>query len=227
MAAARDQRVGRDPVSLDDAGQFPLDRWRQLLASAALPSLQDEQTKQFIDYFTLIIRWNARMNLTSVRSGDAILSRHFIESIACAHALPRGIRTLLDFGSGAGFPGIPIAICRPEIRVRLAESQSKKAAFLLEAVRVLGIEAQVHSGRAETLSTCFDCVTLRAVDRMEQAVREAVRLIHPGGWLALMTTTADLDRLRAGAGSGLTWQDPVHLPGGDERVLSLAVLSPV
>ena len=90
----------------------------------------------------------------------AFLSRHFVESIACARALPEGISTLLDFGSGGGFPGIPIALCRPEIAVTLAESQGKKAAFLQEAVRVLGSQAKVHAGRAELLTTQFDCVTL-------------------------------------------------------------------
>ena len=83
------------------------------------------------------------MNSTAIRDEEGILSRHFVESIACACALPAGIFTLLDFGSGAGFPGIPIALCRPEIAVILAESQGKKAAFLQEAVRVLGISAKV------------------------------------------------------------------------------------
>ena len=116
------------------------------------------------------------------------LSRHFIESIAVARNLPLGIGTLLDFGSGAGLPGIPIALCRPEIVVTLAESQSKKAAFLQEVVRVLGLEAKVHAQRAEVLRTVFDCVTMRAVDKMPKAVAAAVPLVAPAGWLALMTT---------------------------------------
>src|ERR1700751_4989766 len=110
-------------------------RLAELLSAAGLRSLQDEENKLLTDYVALIIRWNARTNLTSVRDEEGILSRHFVESIACAQALPAGISTLLDFGSGAGFPGIPIAICRPEIAVTLAESQGKKAAFLLEANR--------------------------------------------------------------------------------------------
>ncbi len=128
---------------------------------------------RFETYLSLILRWNARINLTAIRDEDGILSRHFVESIACARALPAGIATLLDFGSGAGFPGIPIALCRPEIAVTLAESKSKKAAFLQEAIRILGITAKVHSQRAELLPARFDCVTLRAVDRMELAVQAA------------------------------------------------------
>ncbi|MGB9145730.1 MAG: 16S rRNA (guanine(527)-N(7))-methyltransferase RsmG, partial [Acidobacteriaceae bacterium] len=81
-------------------------------------------------YLALLLRWNARMNLTAVRDPESILRRHFAESLFAAEHIPPGVATLLDFGSGAGFPGIPIAIARPEIAVTLAESQNKKAAFL-------------------------------------------------------------------------------------------------
>jgi 16S rRNA (guanine527-N7)-methyltransferase len=158
--------------------------------------------------------------LTSIRDEDGILSRHFVESIACARALPAGIATLLDFGSGAGFPGIPIALCRPDIAVTLAESTSKKAAFLQEAIRVLDITAKVHSQRAELLPDPFDCVTLRAVDRMELAVRAAAKLVRPGGWLALMTTRNEVFRLQETAGSSFAWAALVPLPG-EERLIAL------
>ncbi len=202
---------------------------KQALARSGLDALQATQSKQLIDYLSLLIRWNAKTNLTSIRDENGIIQRHFVESIACAQALPAGINTLLDFGSGGGFPGIPIAICRPEIAVTLAESQGKKAAFLREAVRVLDCSTwsnpiRVHAGRAEMLHvehSGFDCVTLRAVDKMELAVRAAADLVAPGGWLALMTTTADLPGLRAAAGTGFAWRDPIALPGGESRVLGL------
>lgn len=197
-------------------------RLNSLLAAAGLVSLQTIESKQFIDYLSLLIRWNARVNLTAVRDPEAILSRHFVESIAAARALPAGLATLLDFGSGAGLPGIPIAICRPALAVTLAESQSKKAAFLQEAVRTLQLNARVHSGRAETLARTFDCVTLRAVDHMEQAVTAAARLVASGGWLAPLTTHADLPALQSAAGPGFTWHSPTPLPGSDQRILALA-----
>src|ERR1019366_3159291 len=155
-------------------------RLAALLAEAGIAPLDAEQADRFEAYLSLFVRWNERVNLTSIRDEEGILSRHLIESIACARALPAGISTLLDFGSGGGFPGIPIALCRPEIAVTLAESQGKKAAFLQEAIRVLGISAKVHSGRAETLGVQFDCVTLRAVDKMELAVQAASKLVRPG-----------------------------------------------
>jgi 16S rRNA (guanine527-N7)-methyltransferase len=199
---------------------------QSLIASADLSPLQAIEYKKLNDYLSLILRWNARMNLTAIHDHQGILERHFLESIACAQALPPGITTLLDFGSGAGFPGIPIAICRPEIAVTLAESQGKKSAFLQEAVRVTGISALVHSGRAETLTATYDCVTLRAVDRMEQAVSEAARLVSPNGWLAPLTTSASLPKLRAAAGSAFAWSQPITLPHSTNGILALARKNP-
>lgn len=196
-------------------------RLNALLLEAGLDPLDDESAGRFEAYLTLFIRWNRRISLSSVRDEEGVLSRHLIESIVVARALPKGITTLLDFGSGAGLPGIPIALCRPEIAVALAESQGKKAAFLQEAVRVLGIPAKVLAQRAEALQDVFDCVVLRAVDKMPKAVGVAVRLIAPQGWLALMTTDAGLSQLRAAAGAQFSWADPVHIPGSERRLLAL------
>lgn len=196
-------------------------RLNTLLEEAGLTGLDVDLAGRFAEYLALLVRWNGRVNLTAIRDEEGILSRHFVESIACARALPAGISTLLDFGSGAGFPGIPIALCRPEIAVTLAESQGKKAAFLQEAVRVLGLSAKVHGQRAEQLPTRFDCVTLRAVDRMQEAVAGASRLVAPGGWLAPMTTTSELAGVKAAAGEGFSWGTPVELPGSDDRIVAL------
>src|SRR5580693_7331883 len=131
----------------------PADRLNQLLQESGQPPLAPEIAEKFAAYLTLLQKWNARTNLTAIRDEEGILSRHFLESILCAHKLPQHIVSLLDFGSGAGFPGIPIALIRPEISVTLAESQNKKAAFLREALRTLFSEsvlnAKVHASRAE------------------------------------------------------------------------------
>jgi len=196
-------------------------RLNELLTAAGLASLDAETAARVETYLSLFLRWNERVNLSAIRDEESILSRHIIESIIVARELPEGIRTLLDFGSGAGLPGIPIALCRPEIAVTLAESQNKKAAFLQEAVRELGISAKVHSGRAEALHAVFDCVTLRAVDKMPKAVAAAVQLVAPGGWLALMTTRAQIATLQSAAGAGFSWSEPVPLPFADDRILAL------
>jgi len=201
------------------------DAIRDALGAAGLERLDEMAIGQLSAHVSLILRWNARINLTSIRDEAGIISRHIVESIAVSVGLPAGIGTLLDFGSGAGLPGIPIAICRPEIEVTLAESKNKKAAFLREAVRVLDLGTKVHSGRAEELRVRFDCVTLRAVDKMAAAASSAAGLVAPGGWLALMTTSADEDQLKAAAGAGFTWKEAASLAGGVSRVLLLGMKS--
>jgi 16S rRNA (guanine527-N7)-methyltransferase len=196
-------------------------RLNDLLSEAGLEKIDPALTAQFELYFSLLLRWNKHLNLTAIRDEERILSRHFVESISCAHALPERIATLLDFGSGAGFPGLPIALCRSDIAVTLAESQSKKSAFLLEAVRVLGIEAKVHAGRAEELQLQFDCVTLRAVDKMDEAVKTATGLVCPGGWLALMITDSQAETLKTIAGTEFCWAESIRMAGGGERLLAL------
>jgi len=199
---------------------YPAERLAILLSEAGLAPLGSESLAKFELYLRLILRWNASTNLTAVRDEGEILRRHFIESIACANALPQGIVTLLDFGSGGGFPGIPVAICRPDIAVTLAESQNKKAAFLRVAVSGLGLSARVFGGRAETLSEEFDCVTMRAVDRMEIAVQQAASLVRPGGLLAVMTTRAEFigfERMLLEFG----WAPEILLPRSAQRVVRL------
>lgn len=197
------------------------DHLNSLLAEAGLPALGSDLPGRFAAYLALLQRWNRKVNLTSVRDEDGILRRHFVESIACSHALPPGIRALLDFGSGGGFPGIPIALCRSEIAVTLAESQNKKAAFLREAIRTLEISANVHAGRAEALDSRFDCVVLRGVDRMEAAVTAGAHLVASAGLLALMTVDTDHERLLRAAGVEFSWSQPIPLPFSENRVLVL------
>ncbi|HWE85831.1 MAG TPA: 16S rRNA (guanine(527)-N(7))-methyltransferase RsmG [Terracidiphilus sp.] len=192
-----------------------------LLRNAGQMELAAQTAARFQSYCSLLLRWNTRINLTAIRDREGILRRHFLESIVCARAIPEAVRTLLDLGSGAGFPGIPIALCRPEIAVTLAESQGKKSAFLREAARETGLSFQVHDGRAETLDRRFDCVTLRAVDRMSGAMRVAAALVGAGGWLALLTTGAEAENLRQVAGAGFAWSPPMPLPGATDRILLL------
>jgi 16S rRNA (guanine527-N7)-methyltransferase len=196
-------------------------RLNAALAEAGLEPLDEKTTHRFEDYLSLILRWNVRLNLTALRTEDAIIINHLCESVACAKAIPDEVTTLLDFGSGAGLPGIPIALCRTQIAVTLAERHGKKAAFLQEAVRTLGIRAKVYGDRAETLSEVFDCVTLRAVDKMPKAVTAGAKLVQPRGWLALMTTNAGLAELQAAAGAEFSWLSNVPLPGSRDKIVAL------
>lgn len=196
-------------------------RLNAILAESDHLPIDSETAAHFEDYSTLLQRWNTRTNLTAIRDEDGILRRHFAECIACAQSLPIHSGTLLDFGSGAGFPGIPIALCKPEIHVTLAESQGKKVAFLREAIRTLGLSTQVYSDRAEKLGKTFDLVTLRAVDKMETAIEAATSLVRPGGWLVLLATSSTQSCLQEAANGEFTWSSPAPLPGGDDRILLL------
>lgn len=197
------------------------ERLNRVLAECGQEPLAPELAEKFGVYGSLLMRWNARTNLTAIRDEGGILRRHFAESIACGRALPAGIGSLLDLGSGAGFPGLPIALCRREISVTLAESQHKKAAFLREAIWALGVAVRVHAGRAELIGGRFDCVTLRAVDKMAEAVEAAASLAEASGWLAVMTTTMkETEQVRAAA-AGFVWDAPVSLAPGTDRVVVL------
>ena len=190
------------------------------VVTAGLEPLRSPAGKQLAAYLQLLLRWNSRLNLTAVREPSSILQRHFIECIQCAQVLSDNLKTLLDFGSGAGLPGIPIAIVRPEIRVTLGESQGKKAAFLREAVRVLGLNTQVFDQRIEKMpdNQFFDAVTLRAVDRMAEASKAALRRVRPGRWLVIFATSGTEERLKAGLPS-TTWERQLTTSGLEKGLL--------
>src|SRR5271156_6896151 len=122
---------------------------------------------QLSTYLDLLLKWNARTTLTAIRNPEEIVRRHFGESLFAAQRIGTP-DTLLDLGSGAGFPGLPIALLRPEIHVTLAESQNKKATFLREVVRNLKLPTEIWAARVETMpeARLFHTVTLRAVDNM-------------------------------------------------------------
>lgn len=182
-------------------------------------SISNQQAEQLTVYLDLLMRWNARTNLTAIRDPLTIVQRHFADSLFCASHIPLEARLVLDFGSGGGFPGIPAAIMRPDLSMTLAESQSKKSAFLREAVRAVAIEAEVWSHRVELMPTerQFDCITLRAVDQMISACATAAsRLAEDGTLLAFST-----ERLRETVEHTLpTWHwGSVTLPHTEQGLL--------
>jgi 16S rRNA (guanine527-N7)-methyltransferase len=142
-----------------------LDRFHRSLhfILRALPLTLDPQQLALLDrHFELLERWNRKLNLTSVRDPEQIATRHFGESLFVASVLPVGPATLADIGSGAGFPGVPIAVVRPQLQVSLIESIGKKAVFLKEVTRPLS-NAQVLRDRFENLPICFHWATMRGV----------------------------------------------------------------
>ncbi len=155
-----------------------------LMEEAAWQHQRPELLDRLSRYLDLLVLWNGRMNLTAVRDPRAIVRRHFGESLFAARRVS-GTGTLLDLGSGAGFPGLPIQLWHPHLRVTLAESQLKKSAFLREAIRSLSLSTEVFAGRAEQMkpSRSFDTVVLRSVDRSRDALESALRLSAGDVWL--------------------------------------------
>jgi 16S rRNA (guanine527-N7)-methyltransferase len=171
-------------------------------------------------YLDLILKWNARTNLTAIRTPEEIVRRHFGESLFVGARLGE-CPTLLDFGSGAGFPGIPIQLLRPDIQVTLAESQGKKASFLREVIRALNLPTEVWPARVQAIPATrqFHTITLRAVDKMEAAVAEAAR--RATHRVALLTTRQAQLEVPALA-EAFRFAEPIPLPQSSEGILLIA-----
>jgi 16S rRNA (guanine527-N7)-methyltransferase len=172
-----------------------------------------EQLKQFRAHYDLLVRWNERTNLTSIRDPVAILRRHFAESAYLTQVVKLGPGTLVDIGSGAGFPGLPVKVLSPSTKVVLVEAVQKKAAFLKEVARAVGLPGlEVFAGRFEDFRGSADWITMRAV-KVEPRLAEAIRRNVPRGTYAMFLGESDATRL-AGA--------QIHLiPGSDRRLIAV------
>ncbi len=192
--------------------------------------LSPAQLHDILTYIDILLHWNARINLTAVRQPEEIVTRHFGESLFAASCLfpsskqsandqrPKA-NDLLDLGSGAGFPGLPIKIWLPQLRVTLVESNQRKAVFLREVVRALRLtDIDILASRAEEAKLRPDVVTLRAVERFDSILPIARRLVAPGGRLALLVGAAQVDRAHRLL-PDLRWLDPVAIPRSSARVL--------
>jgi len=191
-------------------------------------------------YIDLLLRWNARINLTAIRHPEEIVTRHFGESFFLArHLFPKsdtGHRPLttdhrpphvLDIGSGAGFPALPLKLWAEHIHLTLIESNNKKAAFLREVARALTFtNINVITDRAEVLAARPDfprteVVTLRAVEHFAAVLPQAVALLAPNATLALLIGAAQLRGLTAA--TTMKWHPAIPIPQSRTRVLSIGV----
>lgn len=150
-------------------------------------------------YTTLLEKWNRTYNLTAIRDPLAMVVHHLLDSLSVLPhlPLPREGARLADAGSGAGLPGIPLAIARPRWQVALAESSQKKAAFLRQAAIELGLDnVEVHEGRVEAWrpQPLFDLVISRAFAALADFVAACRHLVRPGGMLAAMKGAASEER---------------------------------
>ena len=197
-------------------------------AKTALPPAALNQISTYID---LLLRWNARVNLTAIRAPEEIVTRHFGESLfAARHLLPGPAsptnlppHRLVDIGSGAGFPGLPIKIWAPDAKVTLIESNQKKVAFLRETIRALTLtNIDVFPGRAQDFPPASaELVTLRAVERFEDILPTAATLLAPPAQLGLLIGQSQVARAQQLL-PHLDWTNSIPIPNSDSRVLLVA-----
>lgn len=208
--------------------------------------LTDAELANISTYIDLLLRWNARINLTAIRDPEEIVTRHFGESLfAARHLFPATARVdardlpvslghirMADVGSGAGFPGVPIKLWAPEISLTLIESNQKRAVFLREVCRSLGLrnlglrDVNIENVRAETVSpAAFDVVTLRAVEHFNDALALAAKLVRPSGRLALLISSTQLQSAKS-ALSKFHWSDASPIPMSKSRQLLIGTNEP-
>lgn len=176
-------------------------------------NLSEDQLRRLHEHYEILLRWNAKMNLTSIPPGKEMVIRHYCESLFFGAHIPSNLSaiSIADFGSGAGFPGIPIAILRPSWHVALIESNQRKAVFLRESTRGL-LNISVLARRAESTPTTFDWLVARGVDPKE-VLTNIPRLAPRVG---LMLGENDFSSVQSIY--GIAWAEPVRLPWGDRRV---------
>ncbi len=188
--------------------------------------LSPGQVDQLSKYLDLLLKWNARMNLTAVREPEQIVTRHFGESLFTARhlfPLPDAAATLGDVGSGAGFPGLPIAIARPHVRVTLIEAHGKKSVFLKEVVRSLGLaNVAVLASRAEKCVERFDVVTFRAVEHFEAILPVSADLVTDGGRLAALVGSSQVEAITTVIGKEWQIGESVYFPDSSQRLVWIA-----
>jgi 16S rRNA (guanine527-N7)-methyltransferase len=178
-------------------------------------SLTSEQLQQFERYFQLLVEWNEKMNLTGITEKNQVYEKHFYDSITPAFYFDfLSAKTLIDVGSGAGFPGIPLKICFPHIQLTILDSLKKRLTFLQEVINELRLEqvTLVHSraedaGQNAIYREKFDLVTARAVARLSVLSEFCLPFTKVGGTFLVMKGAQSEEELNEG-------KKGIHVLGG-------------
>ena len=168
------------------------------LLKSLCPFLNDEQLEQFDVYAELLVEWNSKMNLTAITEPDEIVIKHFADSLAfLEHAvLPENAR-VIDVGTGAGFPTVPLLIARPDIKLTLLDALNKRLTFLDEVLKKCGLTAELVHSRAEELGKNneyrerYDIATARAVAPMNVLSEYCLPFVKVGGCFAALKGSND------------------------------------
>ena len=187
-------------------------------------SLSDAQVQQLLDYQSLIGKWNKVYNLTAVRDPAEMLTHHLLDSLAAVaplqkHVQGRGLAaaSLLDVGSGAGLPGVVLAICCPNLAVTCVDTVGKKAAFIKQAALALGLGnlTGLHA-RVETITQPFDVICSRAFASLADFTSWSQAALAPGGvWMALKGKHPAEELALLPPGVAVFHVEPLTVPGLD------------
>jgi 16S rRNA (guanine527-N7)-methyltransferase len=187
-------------------------------------SLSDAQVRQLLDYQSLIGKWNKVYNLTAVRDPAEMLTHHLLDSLAAVAPLQRHVQgrglaaaSLLDVGSGAGLPGVVLAICCPNLAVTCVDTVGKKAAFIKQAALALGLNnlTGLHA-RVETLTQPFDVICSRAFASLADFTSWSQAALAPGGvWMALKGKHPAEELALLPPGVAVFHVEPLTVPGLD------------
>jgi 16S rRNA (guanine527-N7)-methyltransferase len=204
--------------------QISTDAWGMPLSRA--------QLDQFGVYAAELRRWNEQINLTAIIDEPNIVTRHFLDSLRCAKSWGSAPRNLVDIGAGAGFPGLPLKILRPELHLTLVESIAKKAAFLrhmVDALELINVDIVVAraeaAGRDPAQRECYDVAVARAVAELRVLAEYCLPLCRIGGRFLAPKGARIEDELQAALpaigqlGGRLVAVEPVALPELEPRTL--------
>lgn len=199
---------------------LPAEAIRRALAEFQL-SATDSQVLQIQQYMKILLAWNEKLNLTAIRDPLDVLNRHFCECMYAAVAVPLGNGRLADVGSGAGFPGLPLKIIRPGLQVFLIESNVKKATFIAEVVRDLGLtDTRVIVSRYDELGeevAPLDFVCSRALGEfpsfLEWARSEQIAAKQVILWIGARDLP-EIQKIRT-----WEWREPIPVPNSLRRLL--------
>lgn len=209
--------------------------WQECVKTDFGVELSSTQAEKFDLFLRELLEWNQKFNLTAIRDVDGILIKHFLDSLSVVMAFPEDWKpqSMIDIGTGAGLPGIPLKIIYPKSRLTLVESIKKKAGFCEHMVEVLGLtDVIVSSARAEEIGQDpthreqYDLALARAVAKTPVLVEYLLPLIKVGGLVVMQKSASAKEEVDASRnairlmGGKLISILPVKLPGiEDERYL--------
>jgi len=176
-----------------------MDETQQILTAgldALALELTQVQQQKLLNFIQLIVKWNRSYNLTAIREPAAMMRLHILDSLLCLPHI-KGVN-IADIGTGAGIPGIPLAICRPEIQFMLIDSNAKKTRFVQQAILELQLtNVTVHQSRVETLDTTnkFDLIISRAFSSLQNYFTWGQHLLAPNGSMLAMKAQIPITEL--------------------------------